>query len=55
VSKNAIQTWTDFATSMVNEHDLHKVAHLIAKLNQDLSEIDERPDNAAARIDSSAP
>ena len=44
--RTAIQTWGDFASAIADEHDPHRITDLITRLNQDLAEIDSRPQAA---------
>ena len=51
--RTAIQTWSDFASAIVDERDPQKITDLIKQLNHDLAEIDRRPRAAVIAINGS--
>ena len=46
MQRTAIQTWRDFASAVVDETDPEKLTELITQLNQELADIDSRPQAA---------
>jgi hypothetical protein len=53
VPTTAIQTWSDFASAIVDERDPQKITDLITQLNHDLADIDSRPRAAVIAVNGS--